>query len=88
MLSLSRTWYTQCFIHESFKVIISLYENNTNNNNDNYIYSNLQTVFNDLIILSINLTNTMSSKNLENDYNVLINNWIITLITPSIIINN
>lgn len=88
MLSLSRTWYTQCFIHGSFKVIISLYENNTNNNNDNYIHSNLQTVFNDLIILSINLTNTMSSKNLENDYNILINNWIITLITPSIIINN
>lgn len=51
------------------------------------MYFNLQIVFNDLIILSINLTNTMNSKNLKNDYNVLINNWIITLITPSIIIN-
>lgn len=66
----------------------ALYENNTTNNNENYIYSNLQIVFNDLIILSINLTNITSRKNLKNDYNVLINYWIITLITPSIILYN
>ena len=27
----------------------TLYENNTNNNNENYIYSNLQIIFSDLI---------------------------------------